>query len=292
MEQARAGRSAGLWALTILLSAVFLAAGVPKLLGLDPPLLQAAAMRGFPEWLRLVVGLAETAGGLLLLVPAFSAYAAGGLALLMIPATITQLISGEPGAWVPAVLFVLLAVVAWTRSPAAVRDLRHEVLEVGHPVLREGLVAGFIGATVVAVWFLVVDLVAGQAFFTPATLGRALLSVLGPATAGETVLGAVVVYTIFHYAAFVVVGLIAVVVVHVAETEPSVLAGFLILFVVFELAFHGLVALLQHTTALGALAWYQVLAGNLLAATAMGTYLWRAHPALREELRHAMDWGE
>ena len=292
MEQARAGRSAGLWALTILLGAVFLAAGIPKLLGLDPPLLQAAAMRGFPEWLRLVVGLAETAGGLLLLVPAFSAYAAGGLALLMIPATITQLISGEPGAWVPAVLFVLLAVVAWTRSPEAVRDLRHEVLEVGHPVLREGLIAGFIGATVVAVWFLVVDLVAGQAFFTPATLGRALLSVLGPATAGETVLGAVVVYTIFHYAAFVVVGLIAVVVVHVAETEPSVLAGFLILFVVFELAFHGLVALLQQTTALGALAWYQVLAGNLLAATAMGTYLWRAHPALREELRHAMDWGE
>ncbi len=57
MEQARAGRSAGVWALTILLSAVFLAAGVPKLLGIDPPLLQAASMRGFPEWVRLLVGL-------------------------------------------------------------------------------------------------------------------------------------------------------------------------------------------------------------------------------------------
>jgi uncharacterized membrane protein YphA (DoxX/SURF4 family) len=292
MEQARAGRSAGLWALTILLSAVFLAAGVPKLLGIDTPLIQAAAMRGFPEWVRLLVGLVETVGALLLLVPAFSAYAAAGLALLMVPATLTQLISGEPGAWLPAVLFFLLAFVAWTRSPEAVRDLRHEVMEVGHPVLREGLIAGAIGATVVALWFLIVDIVAGEAFFTPATLGRALLSVLGPAAAGETVLGAVVVYTIFHYAAFAVVGLIAVVVVHAAESEPSVLAGFLILFVVFELAFHGFVALLQHTTPLGALAWYQVLAGNLLAAMAMGTYLWRMHPALREELRHAMDWGE
>src|SRR5687768_14206144 len=101
MEQARAGRSAGIWALTILLAAVFLAAGVPKLLGLDPPILQAAAMRGFPEWVRLLVGLVETVAAILLLVPAFSAFAAGGLALLMLPATITQLISGEPGAWVP-----------------------------------------------------------------------------------------------------------------------------------------------------------------------------------------------
>ena len=292
MEQARAGRSVGLWALTILLAAVFLAAGVPKLLGIEPPLLQAAAMRGFPEWVRLLVGLAETVGALLLLVPILSAFAAAGLALLMIPATVTQLISGEPGAWVPAILFLLLAFVAWKRSPAAVDGIRHEVLEVGHPVLREGIVAGVIGATVVAVWFLVVDMIAGQALFTPATLGRALLSVLGPATAGETTLGAVVVYTLFHYAAFIAVGMIAVVVVHMAESEPSVLAGFLILFVVFELAFHGFVALLQQTTPLGELAWYQVLAGNLLAATAMGTFLWRTHPALREELRHAMDWGE
>ncbi len=292
MEQARAGRSVVVWALTVLLTAVFLAAGIPKLLGIEPPLLQAAAMRGFPEWVRLLVGLAETIGALLLLVPAFSAFAAAGLALLMLPALVTQLISGEPGAWVPAVLFVLLAFVAWKRSPAVVDEVRHEVLEVGHPVLREGVIAGLIGATAVALWFLVVDVIAGEPLFTPATLGRALLSVLGPATAGETVLGAVIVYTIFHYAAFIAVGLIAAVVVQVAETEPSVLAGFLILFVVFELAFHGFVALLQHTTPLGDLAWYQVLAGNLLAATAMGTYLWKMHPALREELRHAMDWGE
>lgn len=292
MEQARAGRSVVVWALIILLTAVFLAAGIPKLLGIEPPLLQAAAMRGFPEWVRLLVGLAETVGALLLLIPALSAFAAAGLALLMLPALVTQLISGEPGAWVPAVLFVLLAFVAWKRSPDVVDGVRHEVLEVGHPVLREGIIAGLIGATAVALWFLVVDVIAGEPLFTPATLGRALLSVLGPATAGETVLGAVIVYTIFHYAAFIAVGLIAAVVVQVAETEPSVLAGFLILFVVFELAFHGFVALLQHTTPLGDLAWYQVLAGNLLAATAMGTYLWKMHPALREELRHAMDWGE
>jgi putative oxidoreductase len=292
MVMAREGRSIGVWTLTIFLSAVFLVAGIPKLIGLPSPIIQAAAMRGFPEWVRLLVGLVETVGALLLLVPAFAAYAAAALALLMLPATVTQLISGEPGAWVPALLFVLLLLVAWARSPQAARDLRHEVFEVGHPMVREGVIAGVIGATVVALWFLLVDIVTGQPLFTPATLGRALLTVLGPAQGGETVLGAVVVYTLVHYAAFLAAGMIAVAVVHAAETEPSVLAGFLILFVVFELAFHGFVALLQQTTSLGALAWYQVLAGNLLAATAMGTYLWRTHPALREELRHAMDWSE
>jgi hypothetical protein len=40
---------------------------------------------------------------------------------------------------------------------------------------------------------------------------------------------------------------------------------------------------------LGALAWYQIMLGNLVAAFAMGTYLWRTHPELREELRHALD---
>ena len=48
-------------------------------------------------------------------------------------------------------------------------------------------------------------------------------------------------------------------------------------------------ALLQETTDLGALAWYNIMAGNLIAAASMGTYLYRANPALREEFSHALD---
>jgi hypothetical protein len=29
--------------------------------------------------------------------------------------------------------------------------------------------------------------------------------------------------------------------------------------------------------------------GNLIAATGMGLYLWRAHPQLHEQLQHALD---
>ena len=41
-------------------------------------------------------------------------------------------------------------------------------------VLREGLVAGVIGAAVVALWFLFVDLARGAPLFTPALLGAAV----------------------------------------------------------------------------------------------------------------------
>ena len=38
-------------------------------------------------------------------------------------------------------------------------------------ILREGFIAGLIGAGAVALWFLIVDMIAGRPFFTPAMLG-------------------------------------------------------------------------------------------------------------------------
>ena len=54
---------------------------------------------------------------------------------------------------------------------------------------REGAVAGVIGAAVVAVWFLVCDIVAGEIFRTPALLGAAafLSKPLEPLTLASTV---------------------------------------------------------------------------------------------------------
>ncbi len=53
-----------------------------------------------------------------------------------------------------------------------------------HNHWREGALTGIIGATALAVWFLIVDLIAGQPFYTPTVLGRGLFSVLG-STAGD-----------------------------------------------------------------------------------------------------------
>ena len=155
-----------------------------------------------------------------------------------------------------------------------------------HNLAREGVIAGAIGATGVALWFLIVDTFAGQPFHTPTILGSALLSVFGPAQ-GEGATTFVIAYTLFHYAVFAGLGVLLTFVVHRAEAEPSMLAVFLILFIIFELGFYGLVAILAETRFLGAMAWYQIALGNLVAAVLMGGYMWRSHPALSEELAHA-----
>lgn len=158
-------------------------------------------------------------------------------------------------------------------------------------VYRQGITAGLIGATAVAVWFLIVDTIAGRPFFTPTLLGEALMGVFDRrgSLPIERTAALVGFYTLFHYVAFCIAGVIVAAIVFTAQTKPSILGGFFILFIAFELGSLGLVALLEQVTTLGNLAWYQVAAGNVVAAIAMGTYFWRTHPELREELNHALD---
>jgi len=159
----------------------------------------------------------------------------------------------------------------------------------GKTIAREGVAAGLVGAVTVAVWFFVVDLIAGRPFFTPEMLGEGLASVLGGPAFGATT--NILIYTVFHLAAFIGLGIFLSWVVHRAETEPHVLVVFVLLFIIFEFGFYGITAVLAQTQ-LQALAWYQIAAGNVLAAVSMGWYLWRAHPALRSELVHAMEGDE
>lgn len=162
-------------------------------------------------------------------------------------------------------------------------------METRHSTVREGVTAGVLGATVIAVWFFIVDIIARHPLHTPEVLGAALFSVLGPGDHSAAV--AVATYTVVHYAAFIVVGLIATAVIHAAHREPTVLAGAFILFVAFELAFYGFVALLAHTL-LEELAWYSIAIGNVLAAIAMGAYLWRRHPSLGRNLSYSLSGRE
>ncbi|MEP6621697.1 MAG: hypothetical protein ABJE47_20380 [bacterium] len=160
-----------------------------------------------------------------------------------------------------------------------------------HTIVRDGVVAGLLGATAVAVWFLGIDVMYAHALATPAGLGRGLLRVLGPPGAeGDATF--VLAYTVFHFAAFVAVGLLVSVIVHWAQTQPTVLAGAMMLFAAFEIGFYGLSSALQESPFLGVLGWAQVGTGNLIAALVMGTYMWRTHPELKSELTYALGGGE
>ena len=69
-------------------------------------------------------------------------------------------------------------------------------------VLSEGVVAGLIGAAIVALWFLEIDTIQGEPLRTPQLLGTAFLRQPGG-------LPAVVAYTIVHGVAFVAFGVAA-----------------------------------------------------------------------------------
>ena len=157
-----------------------------------------------------------------------------------------------------------------------------------HQVRAEGVTAGVLGAAGVALWFFVVDLLAGQPIYTPALLGQAMLSILGQG-ADHSVLFNAAAYTVFHALAFIGVGVVASELVDVTARVPQRGAGLLLFFVVFEVGFYFGVLALSLPDILGALVWYQIFAANLLASVLMGGYLWRRHPELSPAVRHALD---
>src|SRR3954470_13023663 len=157
-----------------------------------------------------------------------------------------------------------------------------------HNFLREGIITGFIGATAIAVWFLIVDTISGHAFYTPIFLGKGVVSILGKNMMGDTAFTQVVGYTIFHYAAFFIVGIILTVIVHQAERTPAILAGLLVAFVMTTLGFYMIAAAFAQS-ALGQIAWAQIFIANLLAAALMLGYLWRTHPKLSRQLNQALE---
>ena len=289
MQRRRAVDAFVIWTLSIVLAAIFLLAGVPKVLGTAPVGFQAAAMQGFPGGLRIVIGLVEIAGAIMLLFAGTATLAAACLALLMIPAVATQYMSGESGIWVPVVVFAMLALLAWRRNAKYVFDGYHGFADVPHPLFKEGIIAGLLGALVIAVWFGALDTLAGHPFFTPATLGRGLLGVFGPIPPEDGMFTFVLFYTVFHFAAFMLVGLLASLIVQLARQEPSILIGFAILFAVTEIGIYGLVALIEGASPLGRNAWLPIMVGNILATLTMGFYFWKTHGELSYELHHAFD---
>lgn len=175
--------------------------------------------------------------------------------------------------------FVLMGWLDWRDE----RTLGFGEIMRAHTVVREGLIAGLIGAVVVALWFLVVDVTSREFWFTPAALGSAVFH--GARGVGEVEVTAMTVagYTLLHVGAFMLVGLLAAALATHAERHGVLLLAGALLFVTFETLFLGLTAIAA-SWLLAALNGWTILGANLIAAVAMGWYLWRAHPGLRTQL--------
>jgi hypothetical protein len=146
----------------------------------------------------------------------------------------------------------------------------------------EGIIAGFIGAATIALWFLILDTINGRPFYTPSLLGTALFQRGEGLASPENVpvsLDMTLMYTGVHFLIFCFIGGLASRLLGLAEKNVNVGFGILLLFVVFEVGFI-FAALVLAEAVLQALAWPAVLVGNLLAAASMGGYFWRHHPHL------------
>jgi len=146
----------------------------------------------------------------------------------------------------------------------------------------EGIIAGIIGAATIAIWVLILDTINGHPLYTPTLLGTALFGRGEHILSTESVrfsLEMTLMYTWVHGLVLAVIGGIASRLLGLAEQNPNLGFGILLLFVVLGFGFVG-AALVFAEPVLHALALPVILLGNLLAATAMAGYLWYQHPLL------------
>ncbi len=128
-----AGRSraatAALWTVQALLAALFAFAGINKLAGLQPEVVEQFARIGLGDWFRYLTGSLELVGAIGLLIPRLCGLAAIGLAGVMAGAVVTHLTVLPPVALalVPAALgvgFGLIARSHWPRTRALLATFR------------------------------------------------------------------------------------------------------------------------------------------------------------------------
>lgn len=153
-----------------------------------------------------------------------------------------------------------------------------------HPQLTRGLITGMLGGVVVALFFFFVDLITRHPFATPGALGSAILFGASNGDAIDFTMGIVAAYTVVHFVAFAVAGIVFVAIAEQIERSPS----FLLLAILTVIVLEAVVATVLAQGAqwvLGPLGVWAALIANLLAVGSMGWYVWQTHPLLRQRLR-------
>jgi hypothetical protein len=148
-----------------------------------------------------------------------------------------------------------------------------------HSVLGEGALTGLIGAAIVAVWYLIMDVAKGQPLHTPNVLGQVFVG--RDTTPGYHIMPqAVAEYSILHLVVFVVLGMLLVWLAHLASRNPSLRMGVWLGLVIGFLFFLGLLMMLYSLTD-NRFPWLTSTVGSVLGMGSMAFLLWRRHPGLR-----------
>src|SRR5262245_26585422 len=110
----------GLWALQVLLAALFVVIGIAKFA--DPAWARNFARWGYPSGFYMVIGALEAIGGVCLLVPRIATYSAALLGVIMIAASATHFLHNEMNRVAgPLMYLAVLVVIGVARLRVAAR---------------------------------------------------------------------------------------------------------------------------------------------------------------------------
>lgn len=156
-------------------------------------------------------------------------------------------------------------------------------------VVYDAFYAGGIGGSIVALFFLALDLWNGQALFTPSLIGSVLFLGSAAESVSEVSLDMVAAFTLVHFAAFGLLGAVIAVAVRELElhSKHPLITG-LSIFVLAEVGFFAAAALfLPGVVDVVGAGW--IGAANLLAAAGIALFLVSSHrPDLWARLKHAL----
>ena len=84
------------WAMIIFLAAIFVMGGANKLMEMEVWQDRFVNQWNLPAWLAPITGVAEILGGLMLLIPKLTTVGAAVIVMVMLGATGTHIMAGEP----------------------------------------------------------------------------------------------------------------------------------------------------------------------------------------------------
>ena len=158
-----------------------------------------------------------------------------------------------------------------------------------HSNIREGLVAGLVGALLVAGWYTAVDLGRGEMFYTPNVLGQVFAQGDTIPSVRRITSPAVIQYSLLHFGWFILFGIALAALTHLATRNPAFRMGVWLFLVIGFVFWFGVSYTLYRMTD-QRFPWWTTLIGTALGVGSMGLYLWRRHPNLRRSL-HELPLG-
>ncbi|MEW6271022.1 MAG: hypothetical protein AB1689_17200 [Thermodesulfobacteriota bacterium] len=154
-------------------------------------------------------------------------------------------------------------------APTARRDLDAAEFR------KHGIVAGLVGAALLAVWFLIVDVLRGHPLFTPTLLLHALLSGGDAPPPEEGSIASTLLFTAVHALAFTAIGVMVAEFLRQFDLVHSRALMLVLLFVALCVAFLAFGVLFAVLGPEG-ITLRDAFIGNALAAFGMAAYLGRA----------------